>query len=283
MHCFPAENVVPLFTYCLDPPCLVFQYMENGTLDKKLQDSDRPLNWKQRANISVGIARGLHHLHANNVVHGDIKGTNILLDKHLEPKIGDFGTTRLLYNPLSEETLSVIHVPKMSGTPYYLPNWYIAHQKGHNVRTQVDVYSFGIVLLEIMSGKLEGNKDSHQRTLREFVDTDIVNEVEPPDEYIATVDEMNRKFTIFIEEEEDGQTYLSPRPFDWAEFMFDVGRQCTMHNQNPWKEPLKDETPWLTMKSKDITMESIHEQLENSYDQYINYLEGLAENDATEI
>jgi serine/threonine protein kinase len=52
------------------------------------------LKWSTRGNIALGTARGLCHLHANNVIHGDIKGPNILLDKHLEPKIGDFGLAR---------------------------------------------------------------------------------------------------------------------------------------------------------------------------------------------
>ena len=72
--------------------------MENGTVWSKLQDTNSPLTWKQRGYIAVGTARGLYHLHANNVVHSDIKPENILLDKHLEPKIADFGTNRLLYD-----------------------------------------------------------------------------------------------------------------------------------------------------------------------------------------
>ena len=149
MHCYPAENILPLFSYCLDPPCLVFQYMENGTLFSKLLDSRNPLNWR--------------HLHSYNIVHGDIKGLNILLDRHLEPKIGDFGSTRLLYNK-SGQTTSVVFMKSMPGTPYYLPNWYLAiGQQGKEVRKTIDVYSFGMVLLEILSGKLSECRDSQQR------------------------------------------------------------------------------------------------------------------------
>ena len=73
MHCYPSENVLQLLTYCISHPCLIFQYMENGSLDHKLKDKDDPLSWKNRANIALGVARGIHHLHANNIVHGDIK------------------------------------------------------------------------------------------------------------------------------------------------------------------------------------------------------------------
>jgi len=60
----------------------------------RCKDGTLPLTWRMRANIALGTARGLCHLHANNIIHGDIKGPNILLDKHFEPKIGDFGLAR---------------------------------------------------------------------------------------------------------------------------------------------------------------------------------------------
>ena len=243
--------------------------MENGTLFSKLQDKKKPLTWKQRANIAVGIARGLYHLHSNNVVHGDIKGQNILLDKHLEAKIGDFGSNRLLYS-LEGNTMTHIRVLRMPGTPYYLPNWYVVGlgpQLGRIVRKQIDVYSFGMVLLEIMSGKLSGNF-----TLRNFVDADIKRLSEPPEEYIAPGDGEKRRFTIEVEDEEDGSRYESE--VDWAKLMFDIGRQCTIYDQTPWREPLIDPTPWETMKQNDITMERIFETLESCY---ISYLDGLGE------
>ena len=89
---------------------------------------------------------------------------------------------------------------------------------------------------------------------------------------------MNKDM-LNIKVEIDGQTQVSEEPWDWASFMFEIGRQCTMYNQKPWKEPLKDKTPWLTMKQNNITMERIHEDLENCYDQYIAYLD---ENNKTE-
>ncbi len=52
------------------------------------------MTWHQRANIALGTARGLRHLHAYNIIHGDIKSANVLLDKHFEPQIGDFGLAR---------------------------------------------------------------------------------------------------------------------------------------------------------------------------------------------
>ena len=266
MHSYPAKNILPLVTYCLDPPCLAYQYMENGTLYTKLEELSNPLNWKQKANMAVGVARGLRYLHANNIVHGNITSSNIFLDEFLEPKIGELGCSQLLYNKESKK------VSKTFGTPYYLPNWYIQNQGGKVVRKQIDVYSYGIVLLEIMSEKLPGNqwRDSQNRTLRDFVNTDILNLSEPPEEYISPADKENRRFKITIETEEDGQFHDSQ--VDWANLMFDIGRQCTIHDQTPWKAPFNDPEPWKTMQQNDITIERIHETLEHCYDYYKNSL-----------
>jgi len=101
--CYPAENVIQLLAYSFDEthqnkPCLILSYMENGSLyDRLCMVKDTPpLTWEQRANIALGIARGLTHLHSIPILHGDIKSSNILLDKHFEAKIGDFGTVALL-------------------------------------------------------------------------------------------------------------------------------------------------------------------------------------------
>ena len=280
-HCYPADNIVPLYTYCEDPPCLVFQYMENGSLYKKLQDTKRPLTWKQRGNIAVGIARGLYHLHENGVVHSDIKCLNILLDRHLEPKIADFGTNRLLYNMLGE-TVSKVPVPSMAGTPYYLPNWYIAHQQGKVIRKQIDVYSFGMVLLEIMSGKLQGDKwrDSSHRTLRDFVNNDIPNHCEPPTEYIAPVDDEKRRFVIEMETEGGERQECE---VDWAKLMFDIGRQCTIHDQTPWRKPYADPEPWRTMEKDNVTMKNIFKVLEDCFTYYLTKLGEYANDNETEV
>lgn len=90
-----------LYAYNLDGqvPCLVYQLMQNGSLEDNLllKHKSRPLSWLQRHEIAKGTARGLQYLHTigeKPLIHGDIKSANILLDKNLEPKIGDFGLAR---------------------------------------------------------------------------------------------------------------------------------------------------------------------------------------------
>ena len=200
--CYPAQNILPLLSFCLSPPCLISQYMENGSLGRKLKDHERnPLSWAQRLNIALGISRGLRHLHAHEIVHGDIKSDNILLDKHLEPKIGDFGSAQFLYSDsMPEETKTHIIVQNPVGTKNYLPTWYKIGRTEVAVRKQVDVYSFGIVLLEILSDRLVSTIARGQETLRDFIDNHIEEfeeyttfENEYPSEYITQADDEHKQ------------------------------------------------------------------------------------------
>ena len=284
-HCCPADNIVPLYTYCEEPPCLVFQFMENQSLYDKLKDTEDPLTWNQRANIAVGSARGLYYLHENNVVHSAIESRNILLDKHLEPKIAHVGYNKVLEEYEYRKIYGCFNEPSFIGSPYYLPNWCVAYRLGKIVRKQMDVYSFGIVLLEIMSGKLPGYKwrNSNDRTLRDFVNTDIINHVEPPTEYIATVDDEQRNFKIKIASEVDGKDKIVSQDVDWAKLLFDIGRQCTIYDQTPWKAPFEDPMPWKTMKENNITMENIFPKLEDCYNYYRMQLEEDLNEEETEV
>ncbi|KAG5529768.1 hypothetical protein RHGRI_030224 [Rhododendron griersonianum] len=127
---------------------LVYDYMANGSLDKFLYGEMRgTLNWNQRFNIIFGTARGLAYLHDQfhvTIIHRDIKCSNILLDHELQPKIADFGLARLL--PEGQSHLST----KFAGTLGYTAPEYAIHGQ---LTEKVDTYSFGIVVLEIISGR----------------------------------------------------------------------------------------------------------------------------------
>merc|ERR1719245_61168 len=255
MHCYPAENILPLLAYCIEPPCLIFQYMHNGSLSQKLRDENNPLTWRQRSNIALGIARGLCHLHGNKIVHGDIKSNNILLDRHLEPKIGDFGTVQLLYNSSGKETTCLPNTYVSGLTEYYLPKWYTEERKyGRSVRKAIDIFSLGIVLLEIISGRLPGNKDPQNRSLRDFVNEDIQYHDIPPPEFIVPGDENDRLFNI--------PTFDGVLPSDWANILFDIAKGCTIDQTedcpNPWKYVL--------------SIEQIHQGLNNCNVCYLLHL-----------
>nr|XP_034914305.1 probable LRR receptor-like serine/threonine-protein kinase At1g29720 [Populus alba] len=157
-------NLVKLYGCCIegDQLLLVYEYMENNSLAKALFGSETSflmLDWPTRYKICVGIARGLAFLHeesAIRIVHRDIKGTNVLLDKDLSAKISDFGLAKL-----NEEENTHIST-RVAGTIGYMAPEYALW--GY-LTDKADVYSFGVVALEIVSGR----SNSSYRTTNEFV------------------------------------------------------------------------------------------------------------------
>ncbi|KAF7098939.1 hypothetical protein CFC21_100629 [Triticum aestivum] len=142
-------NLVRVWGFCSDGPrrILVLEYVENGSLDKTLFSSTRLLEWKERFNIAIGVAKGLAYLHHEClewVIHCDLKPENILLDDNLNPKISDFGLAKLVSRGGSNKTVSRIH-----GTRGYIAPEWVSSQP---ITAKVDVYSFGVVVLELLKG-----------------------------------------------------------------------------------------------------------------------------------
>ncbi|KAI3833661.1 hypothetical protein MKW92_000168 [Papaver armeniacum] len=145
-------NLARLYGSCIEGNqlLLIYEYMENNCLARALfgdQGARFKLDWPARHKICVGIARGLTYLHEESrlkIVHRDIKATNILLDKDLNPKISDFGLARL-----DEEDNTHIST-RIAGTRGYMAPEYAL--RGH-LTDKADVYSYGVVALEIVSGK----------------------------------------------------------------------------------------------------------------------------------
>ncbi|CAH9127655.1 unnamed protein product [Cuscuta epithymum] len=127
---------------------LVYEYMRKTSLDRFLFGKGKgSLNWNQRHEIILGTARGLAYLHEEfhvRIIHRDVKTNNILLDDDLQPKIADFGLARLL--PEDRSHLST----KCAGTLGYIAPEYAIHGQ---LSEKVDVYSFGVIVLEIISGQ----------------------------------------------------------------------------------------------------------------------------------
>lgn len=149
------DNILAVYGYSIngEKPCLVYQLMKGGSLDSRLRthSSRPPLTWQQRMSIALGTATGICFLHtarkSKPLIHGDIKPANILLDHCLQPKIGDFGLAR--EGPKSIN--GVTEVEKLFGTKIYLPPEFLSSKK---LSTGVDIYSFGVVLLEMFTGRL---------------------------------------------------------------------------------------------------------------------------------
>ncbi|XP_020529331.1 G-type lectin S-receptor-like serine/threonine-protein kinase LECRK3 [Amborella trichopoda] len=140
------KNLVRLLGYCDESThrLLVYQFMSNGSLANLLLKREMRPNWAQRVQISLGIARGLLYLHEEcetQIIHCDIKPQNILLDEKKMPKISDFGLAKLM-GPDQTRTMTVLR-----GTRgYWAPEWH----KNMPITAKVDVYSYGIMLLEII-------------------------------------------------------------------------------------------------------------------------------------
>ncbi|MCO5549880.1 hypothetical protein L7F22_003354 [Adiantum nelumboides] len=152
-------NLVSLWGYCRtdNERLLVYEYLENGSLydwlhgsKKKKDDATMGLSWESRKRIAIGTARGLLFLHEDchpNVLHRDLKTANVLLDEALEAHVADFGMARLM--SACDTHLSV---SSLAGTPGYLPPEYIGWAF-HLCTKPGDVFSFGVVLLELVTGR----------------------------------------------------------------------------------------------------------------------------------
>ncbi|KAK8675624.1 hypothetical protein V6N13_033689 [Hibiscus sabdariffa] len=152
ISCLQHPNLVKLHGFCVegDQLLLVYEYMENNSLARALFGSNHnqlELDWPTRLKICIGIAKGLTFLHEESrlkIVHRDIKATNVLLDGDLNPKISDFGLARL-----DEEEKTHV-TTRVAGTIGYMAPEYALW--GH-LTHKADVYSFGVLTMELVSGK----------------------------------------------------------------------------------------------------------------------------------
>jgi serine/threonine protein kinase len=163
------RNVVSLFGFCVHgtEKLLVYEFVANQSLDKLLFKSQRrdSLDWKKRFDTISGVAKGLLYLHEDchcPIIHRDIKASNILLDNKWVPKIADFGMARLY--PEDQTHVNT----RVAGTNGYMAPEYVMHG---NLSVKADVFSFGVVVLELVSGQKNSsfNLDPDSHNMLEWV------------------------------------------------------------------------------------------------------------------
>lgn len=163
------KNIVMLLGYCCkeNVNILVYEYICNKSLEWHLfENSAEVLDWHQRRAIAIGTAKGLRFLHeecrGSPIIHRDLRPSNVLLTHDFVPMLGDFGLAKWKNND------SPLHT-RILGTLGYLAPEYV---ENGIMSVRIDVYSFGIVLIQLISGRkvVESNIEDHQQSLRQWAE-----------------------------------------------------------------------------------------------------------------
>ncbi|XP_010213831.1 PREDICTED: interleukin-1 receptor-associated kinase 4 [Tinamus guttatus] len=200
------ENLVELLGFSSDGavPCLVYEYMPNGSLLDRLAclDGTPPIPWKTRCKIAQGTANGINFLHENNHIHRDVKSANILLTDTYMPKISDFGLARA-----SVTFTRTILTDRIVGTAAYMAPEALRGE----ITPKSDIFSFGVVLLEIITGLPPVDEDRDPQLL-----LSIKDEIE--------------------DEETTIEAYVDEKMNDWdaasVDKMYSVANRCLNEKKN---------------------------------------------------
>ncbi|NP_001007501.1 interleukin-1 receptor-associated kinase-like 2 [Xenopus tropicalis] len=170
-------NILPLLGFCVegDCSCLINQFIRNGSLDLALQQSgNHILNWERRLKIALGFLKAIRHLHSNDILHGNIKSSNIFLDENSFPKLGHSG---LRFCPDKQAGYTKAKSKDLQVHQPYLPDSFFRHGQ---LTVQTDIFSCGVVLAEILTGQKACDKSRNPVYLKDL----FLEELERAKEYL---------------------------------------------------------------------------------------------------
>ncbi|XP_056690513.1 receptor-like kinase TMK4 [Spinacia oleracea] len=241
------RHLVALLGYCINENerIVVYEYMPQGTLGQHLFEYDQegrsPLTWKQRLVIALDVARGVEYLHSlaqQSFIHRDLKPSNVLLGDNMRAKVSDFG---LVKNASDQGKYSL--ETRLAGTFGYLAPEYAATGR---VTTKVDVFAFGVVLMEIITGRkaLDEKLPEDQaqlaswfrrvlitkESIRKAIDPNLETDIEETFESICKVAELSGHCTAREPQQRPDMSHavniLSPLVEQWRPAELDTDNDC---------------------------------------------------------
>ncbi|KAF7804228.1 receptor protein kinase TMK1-like [Senna tora] len=263
------RHLVSLLGYSIqgNERLLVYEYMPQGALSKHLFHWKKlqlePLSWKRRLNIALDVARGMEYLHSmahQSFIHRDLKSSNILLGDDFKAKVSDFGLVKLA--PDGEKSV----VTRLAGTFGYLAPEYAVTGK---ITTKADVFSFGVVLMELLTGMMALDEDrpeesqylaawfwhikSNKEKLMAAIDP-ALNIKEETFENISVIAELAGHCTARDPNQRPDMGHavnvLSPLVEKWKPFDDDAGEYSGIDYSLPLNQMVKD---WQEAEGKDLS------------------------------
>jgi len=167
-------NVCLLLGACTDPSyfCIVQEYLSGGTLAEAIEKDRLPTSFYGRMRWASHVARGMLWIHSNGVLHRDLKLENLILDKHNEVKVADFGLSDTV-----ESSQLIWDERGRKGSPLYMAPE-VLQKKG--LDNKVDIYAFGLILWELLAGKRPFQHHLSHNNIEEFINAICTVEERPP-------------------------------------------------------------------------------------------------------